>query len=66
MNPDGVGIDEDSYYTSGFFMDMGLGIKFGKFCIDAVLANDLLHDGPYLIGGWGNGFASMLSVTYNH
>ncbi len=59
-------IDEDSYYFSSFVMNVGLGFKFGKFGIDAVLSNNFLHDGPYFIGGISNGLATQVSVKYNH
>ncbi len=58
--------DTDSYYTSSFNMNLGLGFKFGKFCIDTVLSKSLLHDGPYFIGGTGSGLATQVSVSYRN
>jgi len=65
-NAGGHQIDEDSYYSSSFVMNCGLGFKFGKFGIDTVLSKSFLHDGPYFIGGISNGLASQISVQYNN
>ena len=59
-------IVEDSEYYSGFVMNCGLGFKFGKFGIDAVLSKSFLHDGPYFIGGISNGLASQISIQYKN
>jgi|GEM_PF-443780 len=58
--------DLDSYYTSSFIMNMGLGFKFGKFCVDTVLSKSLLHNGPYFIGGAPSGLATQVSIKYTN
>ncbi len=65
-NASGQEEDTDSFYTSSFNMNLGLGFKFGKFCIDTVLSKSLLHDGPYFIGGTGSGLATQVSVSYKN
>jgi hypothetical protein len=65
-DPDGNANTETAEYQSSFNMDMGLGFKFGKFCIDTVLSQSLLHDGPNFIGGRSNGLAGKVSVNFNY
>lgn len=65
-DPNGNANTETAEYQSGFNMDMGLGFKFGKFCIDTVLSQSLLHDGPNFIGGKSNGLAGNVSVDFNY
>jgi hypothetical protein len=65
-DPNGVANTETAEYQSGFKMDMGIGFKFGKFAVDTVLSQSLLHDGPNFIGGRSNGLAGKVSVDFNY
>jgi hypothetical protein len=51
-------------YAKEFYMNLGLTFSIGNFCIDSVLEQELLFDGPNFIGGKSNGLASEISVKY--
>ena len=42
----------------------GMGISNGNLSFDGVVSNNVLKDGPYIVGGNANGMFSSLSVTY--
>ncbi len=52
------------FYEKEYYMNLGLTFSFGNFCIDSVLEQELLFDGPNFIGGKSNGLASDISVKY--
>ncbi len=56
--------DVNSFSTS-FDTNFGIGITFDNFTLDATVGEDFLHDGPYMVGGVGNGFMGQLAATYN-
>ncbi|MFO7626806.1 MAG: hypothetical protein R6V62_06085 [Candidatus Fermentibacteraceae bacterium] len=51
--------------TTGFNTNFGVGLKWDNFILDATIAEDFLHDGPYMVGGVGNGFLGQVAATYN-
>jgi hypothetical protein len=57
----------DADATIGTSLDsrFGLGIEIGNFTIDADITQSFLHDGPYLVGGNGNGFLGNIACTYD-
>lgn len=55
---------EENYYSKDFYMNLGLTFSFGNFCIDSVLEQELLFEGPDFIGGNANGLATEISVKY--
>ena len=55
---------EDTYYEKNYNMNLGLTFSFGNFCVDSVLEQELLFDGPNFLGGKSNGLASEISVKY--
>ncbi len=52
------------YYDKDYYMNLGLTFTFDNFCIDSVLEQELLFDGPNFLGGKANGLASEISVKY--
>jgi len=56
----------DADATIGTSVDsrFGLGVEVGNFTIDADISQSFLHDGPYLVGGQGNGFLGNIACTY--
>lgn len=63
-NDDNIDDTEDTYYDKNYYMNLGLTFSFGNFCLDSVLEQELLFDGPNFIGGKANGLASEISVKY--
>ena len=63
-NNDNIDDTEDTYYDKNYYMNLGLTFSFGNFCVDSVLEQELLFDGPNFIGGKANGLASEISVKY--
>jgi len=61
-----VPVYDPTWYSKSFDINLGLAFKFGKFCVDAVVVQDLLFQGPNFIGGDSQGLASKVSVTYTH
>lgn len=55
---------EETYYAKNYNMNLGLTFSFGNFCLDTVLEQELLFEGPDFIGGNANGLASEVSVKY--
>ncbi len=55
---------EENFYSKDFHMNLGLTFSFGNFCIDSVLEQELLFEGPDFIGGNANGLATEISVKY--
>ena len=51
-------------YVKEYNMNLGLTFSFGNFCVDSVLQQELLFDGPNFLGGKSNGLASEISVKY--
>ncbi len=56
--------DSNDFSTS-FNTNFGVGLKWDNFILDATIGEDFLHDGPYMIGGVGNGFLGQVAATYN-
>ena len=54
---------EDGAITHMFMQDFGFGIGNDRVSIDGVLHDDVLRDGPYIVGGEDNGLFTQLSVT---
>ena len=52
------------YYDKDYYMNLGLTFSFGNFCVDSVLEQELLFEGPEFIGGNTNGLATEISVKY--
>ena len=63
-NSDTTDDTEDTYYGKNYNMNLGLTFSFGNFCVDSVLEQELLFDGPNFLGGKSNGLASEISVKY--
>lgn len=67
------GVSETQYYSSGDFnqfsnsfeTNFGVGMHWDNFVMDATIGEGFLHDGPYMVGGVGNGFMGSLAATYN-
>ncbi len=55
---------ESTYYQKDYYMNLGLTFSFSNFCVDSVLEQELLFDGPNFLGGKSNGLASEISVKY--
>ncbi len=55
---------EDTFYAKNYNMNLGLTFSFGNFCLDTVLEQELLFEGPDFIGGNANGLATEVSVKY--
>ncbi len=60
--PDGD--DKTTATTSLFGWRAGLGVTKGNFTLDGVLQNNFLTDGPFIVGGVGNGLFTTLSAGY--
>lgn len=62
----GLGNNEvqNKEFNSTFNAELGFGIKFKRFYLDGVLNNELLFDGPNVIGGKNPGMSSQLSLGY--
>jgi hypothetical protein len=63
-NSDTMEDTEDTYYHKDYYMNLGLTFSFGNFCVDSLLQQELLFDGPNFLGGKSNGLASDISVKY--
>ena len=55
---------ELSYLDSDFSYSFGVGLQFGKYCIDWQICEDLLWNAPYIISGEDSNFASSLSMKF--
>jgi hypothetical protein len=56
---------KQSWASGNYNFDMGLGMNFGDFTIDAMLNDDFLFEGPEFIGGQGEVPNVMVSAVYN-
>lgn len=56
---------DSNEFSTSFNTNFGIGLKWDNFILDATIGEDFLHDGPYMIGGVGNGFMSHVAATYN-
>lgn len=56
---------DTNYFSTDFNTNFGIGITFDNFILDATIGEDFLHDGPYMVGGVGNGFMGQVAATYN-
>ena len=56
--------DADATISTSVDSRFGLGLEVGNFTIDADISQSFLHDGPYLVGGQGNGFLGNIACTY--
>ena len=43
---------------------MGFQVNYASVIIDAILARNMFHRGPYLLTGAADSWASSVSVTY--
>ncbi len=55
---------DDSDMTTSYETYFGLGLKWNNFTLDGTIGEGFLHDGPYMVGGNGNGFLSTVAATY--
>jgi hypothetical protein len=53
--------DIDTEITTSF----GIGLFWDNFMLDAVISDDFVHAGPYMIGGEDNGFMGNIAAVYN-
>ncbi len=53
----------DGAVTHTYMQNFGFGIGNDRVSIDGVLHDDVLRDGPYIVGGEDNGLFTQLSVT---
>lgn len=56
---------DNNELNTSFTTNFGVGLKWDNFILDATIGEDFLHDGPYMVGGVGNGFLGQLAATYN-
>jgi len=56
---------DNNELTTSFNTNFGVGLKWDNFILDATIGEDFLHDGPYMVGGVGNGFLGQVAATYN-
>lgn len=56
---------DNNEFTTSFNTNFGVGLKWDNFILDATIGEDFLHDGPYMVGGVGNGFLGQVAATYN-
>lgn len=52
-------------FTTSYETNFGVGLHWDNFMMDATITEGFLHDGPYMVGGVGNGFMGSLAATYN-
>lgn len=52
-------------FTNSYETNFGVGLHWDNFMMDATITEGFLHDGPYMVGGVGNGFMGSLAATYN-
>ncbi len=58
------GKGDDNDMTTSYQTYFGLGLKWNNFTLDGTIGEGFLHDGPYMVGGNGNGFLSTVAATY--
>ena len=51
--------------TTGIMTSFGIGLYWDNFMLDAVISDDFVHAGPYMIGGEDNGFLGNIAAVYN-
>jgi hypothetical protein len=56
---------DSNEFSTSFNTNFGVGLKWDNFILDATIGEDFLHDGPYMVGGVGNGFLGQVAATYN-
>jgi len=56
--------DADATIGTSLNSQFGLGIEIGNFTIDAGIAQNFLHHGPWLISGQSNDFLGNIACTY--
>jgi hypothetical protein len=57
--------DKTTWATDSFMMNLGIGMNFGDFSLDAMLHENFLFQGPNFIGGYTDPLSLMLSAEYN-
>jgi len=56
--------DADAVIGTSLSSNFGLGFEISNFTIDADISQEFLHDGPWVVGGIGNGFLGNIACTY--
>ena len=47
-----------------YYYNMGFQVTYADVIIDAILARNMFHRGPYLLTGASDAWATSVSVTY--
>jgi len=57
--------NEISSIETDVITSFGIGLYWDNFMLDAVISDDFVHAGPYMIGGEDNGFLGNIAAVYN-